>query len=836
MCALRTVFKTPLLPHGLILAVAGLIYGGDDLDAWQNETHAFNPAVKDLGGLDLRVGLDKKTGWPRIGREMLICFDRHTDRATGGVNASRGASPIWFGTVQVPGAASPAVVRCERTWTGAHVALVAQKAARPLLTIHTSRLTPSIRIEAPGDLRLFAGDGIAGERITQPARYGGFVGTARPNWYATRGPGGIVVKDASGLDTLPLEDLGRNWLLCWYGAGSYFFGATRSSVETHYGWDGVRIWNTSVYPADCPLLILFDKPPRALEAEKQGGLRIESGGKGCRVLVLPIFGEFLPRASDTEKWSQAGLPKDLVDRCDWWAAHLDRVPTGVKETYAYNPQADAITLTESFTYAEFRPGTGVAAPVPPALGTASLAGFPLLTFSKAPMDLKMFTAVGDYMAVPDVTSYQMTFKGLGKYLAPRAAPSGAAPARLAAILEEEVKRIVAAGHLAPWARVKKNCDGWAGNFVCSQVHFIPGEIQYFLAEAMPYLSPPLQEKVRQCLRRETEQYPPYDPARPALPTDEGARREWYPLSPEFLAVKPPSKGYNNIHRFPSGHYFVGVRKIIMPNVPYDLAAYYAAVGKEDLGPHWNKIQAILRPYCGQLDWAAGFHQWPGKYAKSPSATYGREQGDWYGTGGMPDVNNFFAGTIGLARLARLAGDPKTETLACGLLARAAAVRYAFGKMTGRLYDLGLLTLAENQADKNQDIRVPYAVDEYGMSIRLKITNYQPNGLTVLRDVVPELGTFARDFLKPETMAYIDNMTAEMPHWYLSWVEQGVEDESGCPLPQDQYQAFMAYAWVAEKSAAWLEARLDLPWTERGDLYYLHKAVETLRAHQRESRK
>jgi len=154
-------------------------------------------------------------------------------------------------------------------------------------------------------------------------------------------------------------------------------------------------------------------------------------------------------------------------------------------------------------------------------------------------------------------------------------------------------------------------------------------------------------------------------------------------------------------------------------------------------------------------------------------------------------------------------------------------------MTWHLYDRGLLTFNEYQKDKVQDSRVPYAVDEYGMSIRLKITNYQPNGMTVLRDAVPELGAFARDFLKTETMAYIDNMTVQMPHWYLAWVEQGVEDESGCPLPQDQYQTFMAYAWVAEKPAAWLEQRVDLPWTDRGDLFYLHKLVETMRAWERE---
>jgi len=230
--------------------------------------------------------------------------------------------------------------------------------------------------------------------------YGGFSGPAVPTWFATRSGEDIVIQDVEGLGSLPLEGLDHGWLLCWYGKSSFFFGATRSAAETVYGWDGVRIWNSSVYPADCPFLVLFSEAPASLKAEKMGGLSVDPGSGICRVLILPLLGELMPKTDETEKWS-AGLPKDIVERCDWWAAHVDRIPEHVQETYAFDPQTDTITLSEKFTLEAFRKGNRTAAPLPPAVATAYLTGFPAI-FSKKPEDPQLFTAVGDYLAVPDV--------------------------------------------------------------------------------------------------------------------------------------------------------------------------------------------------------------------------------------------------------------------------------------------------------------------------------------------------------------------------------------------------------------------------------------------------
>jgi hypothetical protein len=45
----------------------------------------------------------------------------------------------------------------------------------------------------------------------------------------------------------------------------------------------------------------------------------------------------------TETWKD-GLPKEVAAQCQWWAEHLKEVPIGVKETPAYDPSADVLTV------------------------------------------------------------------------------------------------------------------------------------------------------------------------------------------------------------------------------------------------------------------------------------------------------------------------------------------------------------------------------------------------------------------------------------------------------------------------------------------------------------
>ena len=46
----------------------------------------------------------------------------------------------------------------------------------------------------------------------------------------------------------------------------------------------------------------------------------------------------------------------------------------------------------------------------------------------------------------------------------------------------------------------------------------------------------------------------------------------------------------------------------------------------------------------------------------------------------------------------------------------------------------------------------------------------------------------------------------------------------------RYSLFTARAWVLGDSGKSLQGRLDVSWTARGDLFYMHKLAETIKAY------
>lgn len=210
----------------------------------------------------------------------------------------------------------------------------------------------------------------------------------------------------------------------------------------------------------------------------------------------------------------------------------------------------------------------------------------------------------------------------------------------------------------------------------------------------------------------------------------------------------------------------------------------------------------------------------------------------YGAGGVIDINNHFAASIGHIRLVRLANDPVEETLAWGLFARIAALRYAIGKMAAHLHKRKLLDMPvgwpgtpdEMRAHPELELRRVLRLDQYGMQFAQYYGDYQGRGLLMLRDTTRELCLFVKDYLHKEAAAYFNNLITHIPDWYLSWSSSSISFEATCFDVRDRYQVFMACALVLNKPAEWLYRHLDLPWVARGDLYYIGQLVETIRAH------
>ena len=217
-------------------------------------------------------------------------------------------------------------------------------------------------------------------------------------------------------------------------------------------------------------------------------------------------------------------------------------------------------------------------------------------------------------------------------------------------------------------------------------------------------------------------------------------------------------------------------------------------------------------------------------------------------GGVVDANHAFAASVGQVRLARQAGDNDFEAEGWGLLARAAAQRFSYATLLDYLYKTGTFLPRPGWESANEDIRVPFIADEFGVTFAMKRDEghggprigtqlsgpwYSYHGrLLPLGDITPELGMFLGEHAADYSRPYFQAFEYNIPNWFLACLESTVNFESNFAHPMDAYQAFMGHAFVFGGEPQWLEKHADLPWWPRGDLYYLGKIIETLRAYAR----
>ncbi len=807
--------------------------------------HTYPPTSQPTAGLDIQIVVDTEESWPRITREIQLDVGRHIGPFLGGVetHTSRYEGPADLGMIRPVGAVNPRPAPVRRNWARSLMSFAydGPDGTPRQMQVIVSRLTPAILVRADSDLDLMAGtkylgqylrrDGTAAPRSSQRQAAGKTV----PAYAAFRAGQRIVLSPTATLRGAMPEGIERGWMLLWYGSGSFFRALTAAGIDV--AGSNNRIWSQAAYKADSPLLVLFDSPVSSISIEDDA-LRVRFVSGRGNAFIVPIFGELLPPADETEKWKNA-LPRDVVPRCDWWAQHGGRFPLGVSESYGYDADSDTVTITQRFEFADFRADGSFAAPVSPILATANLEGFPM-EFSAQVEDPGVVTAAGSWLAVPGVQSYDIRLRGLGKYAARRPMPAGPPPQHLIAELRDQVSRILAAGHLAPWYPGGKNAPGWSGDYqryTQDLVHGYPGEVLAALAEALPYLTPPLRQQAILYMQRERREYPPETIDH--LLGGQGARRESYAFtfSEEFLADNPPAGAVNNINTSRRGNFFVR-HKMPHPLAIYQLAAYYDAVGRSDLPEKLPGILAVRDPWTARADWATGgTYQWPGQisvYSYPWGGTTVLNTSIWHGNGGVIDANYFLAASIGQIRLARLAGDAAAEREGWGLLAKSAARRYALGRMRQHLYARGALTLPPDGRwrSPDEDVRELYMLDEYGMTFSHVSRNAgHSGGLIALYGAVPETLLFARDFLSEQTARYFRTYVEALPDWHEAWGASSLRRESSLCFPTDSLQTFLANAIVMGASPQWLERHLDVPWQQRGDLYYIHKLVETIRAHQ-----
>lgn len=220
----------------------------------------------------------------------------------------------------------------------------------------------------------------------------------------------LVIVDRRETGELPgAADMSRPWLLCW------FHGATN--------W---RHW-------DAPVLILLQHRPTSVRLDEEG-LHLafdadDERGAGD-VVLLPLYGYDkipLDAASDfraahslpsrglhMDVWA-AGLPREVIERCDAIASAMRALPMNCRETFALD--GDELVIRMAFEFHMIAddwgtPATRIA-PLPATLALAWWAGehtdagpFPM-TLSGAVRDMDYFTVFGPWAGVEGADAIEL---------------------------------------------------------------------------------------------------------------------------------------------------------------------------------------------------------------------------------------------------------------------------------------------------------------------------------------------------------------------------------------------------------------------------------------------
>lgn len=697
-----------------------------------------------------------------------------------------------------------------------------------------SRLSPAVLVETGSSgVRI-----LAGRKGTMKAPTGswqnfkGGLVPGNPAHFAVPTRRRIEVRRPGADGCLDLSGMSEKWLLMWFGEETYLWGSNYVLYPARHPNDIGRP-DKRLYKVDMPMLVVFENSPRSLKVEPEGGVLVEFGRPSGRLCLMPLEGARLPAAEVTAAWA-GGLPEEAGIRCRWWDRRLRQFPVTVRESYRVDRAADAVEITERFTFRPVGEGGVKFAPVPPVLASAAREGLPV-TFSGRVTDAKLPLWIGPYAGIEGADSYTYTVKGLSKYVreayvpAKPRLPAGrdrGEPEWLARELEKEVGLILEAGHLAPWW--PKN--GKLAVFEEMPVWSSPWETIHYLSRAAPFLKEETRRRLVEYLREERRGYPPEGLA--VMPYEKGARRERYRVD---LSVKPRV----NFHPY-------GRLKAVPANTPYALALYYELTGDiDELRGSWGAIKNGFRRYVAGSDWPTGtsaIYVWPG----------GRSQA--HCRGGVMETNRVAAGAIGLVRLAEVLGDRETAAFGLFLFHKLAASRLAQAKLVRHLYGARLqrtppdprwlvkastspsgetgagVLWVSNWRGPQDDVRATMRFDRFGVVLWDCATGNMQGELGAFTGLTPELGRFLRDYAGAECRRWLEVVEENSPTWHLAYVQSTFGTENCYLLPHNVHQIYMAKSWAVGEKAEVLARLTDIPWVPLGDYYYVAKLTEAIRAY------
>jgi hypothetical protein len=794
---------------------------------WQTSAQGMKASqYGNVGGLGSTVNI--ANGWPTI--------TLHGGVDTVGYESMSGPVGIPLGEIAIPGGAEPSSATQVVDWAKNEITAGSLK-------LWATRTSPALLVQVPNNqVRLFSGS------VTRRSLCGNDIcsdtGATSPKYVAYATAGGIQ-RATLGSGATSLSGINQNWLLVWYGTDSHFVETKTPTSYSGPDYDHASLPVTQAYQGDAPMLLLFQKAPSSIQKDASGGIQVTLAQASSYIGILPVLGRDHPRASVTEAWRNNGLPADVAAKIQWWAGHLCSYPVTASESYGYNAGTDTASITENITFLDnvLCAGGTRFAPIPPMVGIVkdSLG----VSFSGTAVNANLPTEFGPTFGIEGVSQYTWSVSGLAELADnQRTVGSGTAPADLEQELEAQVQRIIAAGHMAPWVFMddfpinpSRGALYWA-NPADSLYHLIE------IAEALP--AGATKSALINYIRTERSTYPPettYD-----------------------LAVKPKELGGTGTARTGFAYYGLTFEEVDwywansdsqsdrradehLQDVPlynfYALSRYYQLTGESVPASVMTQAQTVLDRDMREQDWASSY--WFYGYQDRRIS--------------VVNATRHFAGMLGYVRLADKTGDA-SEATARALLAKAAVTRLGMMEYPRYLSSAGLVELParadwqpyfsrerwrghlfnSNWTTANDDARQVFNWDQHEVFLydhsgnqrygydQYEFIRLNSPSLIGYRDMVPELAKLFSDSAKNEALIYADKFAALAPHWYAAFGEAIFGMEHNLNHPIDSFQVFMAKAWIGGETPDNLAHYADIPWLQTGDLFYVQKLAETVRAY------
>ncbi len=342
---------------------------------------------------------------------------------------------------------------------------------------------------------------------------------------------------------------------------------------------------------------------------------------------------------------------------------------------------------------------------------------------------------------------------------------------LRARLENEVQKIIAAGHLRPGYYNAGQFIGYLANY--ANYFDNPGDTLYTLSIAYPHLSTGTQASLRGYLRNFFNTY--FNSQRPVIRIGwaNGAAREAMPVPPEIQASMDASTDVVDSNS-----------TMLYPHFNFYALWKYAQAVPEDAQAAYNLARSRIRVPVPVDD--STLRDRPFEH------------------------NAYIAGYIGFLRLYELVGQPGGDH----------TLRNNVENELRRLQELRV-----NQFTKDSPISFdPNTGRWVGGNYHHRVLNISRNFMFL----TPELGDYLAANARGPMEAAINEYNFTAPYWfatrYTATVNEGVRQNL-----YDVPAMFQAKAFILKENRGQLTKYLDVSAFERGDLFYMQNLVAALNA-------